>query len=100
MTVSLFFFAVDRRNETSPQRHDSSKAANSALQNSLSASILKEMSLLGCLRSQPHARCISGMTCSDSLTRCHTETLDADQTYCLTSPGPDPMTPGVWHGGH
>ena len=66
--------------------------------------------LLACFTSKQHTSIPQGRICSDNFTCGHTETEVANQTFCLTQPkytdawstGPnaDPMTPGVWHGGH
>ena len=64
----------------------------------------------GCLTSQQQANVSQGLICSDNLTRCHTETEVADQTFYLTqsqytdtrptSPNEDPIVPGAWQGSH
>ena len=46
---------------------------------------------VGCLTSQQHASVSQGRICSDNLTRCHTETEVADQTFHLTH---SILTPG------
>ena len=73
---------------------------------------LTDLSLLrllfvGRLKSQQHASVSQGWICSDN---CHTEIEIADQTFYLTksqytdtgltSPSPDPITPGTWQGTH
>ena len=65
--------------------------------------------LVGCLRSQQHARVCQGRICSDNCTCCHTEMEVADQTFHLTqaeytdtrptSPSVDPIMRGAWLGG-
>ena len=65
---------------------------------------------VGCLTSQQHASVSQGQSCSDNCTCCHTEIQVADPTFHLTqsqytntgptSPNTDPITPGVWQGGH
>ena len=66
--------------------------------------------LVGCSTSQQHAIVSQGRICSDNFTCCHTEIEVADQTFNriqsqytdtgLTSPGADPITPGVWQCSH
>ena len=65
---------------------------------------------VGCLTSQQYTSVSQGRICSDNLTRCHTETEVADQTFHLTqsqytdtgptSPSTNPITPGAWQGSH
>ena len=66
--------------------------------------------LVGCLTSQQQASVSQGRICSDNFTCCHTEIEVADPTFYftqsqytdtrLTSPSPDPITPGAWQGSH
>ena len=66
--------------------------------------------LVACLTSKQHDSVSQGRICSDNFTCCHTEILDADQTFYLTqsqytdtgltSPSADPIMPGAWQGSH
>ena len=66
--------------------------------------------VVGCLTSQQHASVSQGRICTDNFMCCHTEMEAADQTFHLTqsqytdtgmtSPSPDPITPGAWQGSH
>ena len=66
--------------------------------------------MVGCLKSQVHARVSQGRICTDNFTCCHTEVQVADPTFYftqsqqtdtrLTSPSTDPITPGAWQGSH
>ena len=65
---------------------------------------------VGCVMSQQHASVSQGRICSDNFTCCRTDIEIADQTFYLTqsrytdtwltSPGADPIMPGVWQGSH